>query len=344
MGQIILLVVAAAWAAVLVPPLLRSRVENRPNSSVSDFRSQLSSLQRAMPGRGVTVRTMGRSLAPSTLVRPAAAGRPPLRSGLGSSHAARATQQPAGRQGAREASRIHESPARPRRHGDRPPTRPAAPGQRHVPDRAEIERRRTKVLYLVLATAVVTGLMAATTDSKAMVYLFAVAVIALGGYVYLLAMINQREADAALYVDDGRDPYDEPVRRSRPPSRARYDDAPGAPRSYRYDDDRDLYGDDTRYLSSRGYDDDTRFDDRSNLRATASDDTPGMGTTGRISYGRRPTTRYTGDAYGFETYDRPEPVRRPPARNGRHPTGQHPAVQRPREPQPVRRGYFPQAG
>ena len=30
MGQLVLLVVAAAWAAVLVPPLLRSRIENRP--------------------------------------------------------------------------------------------------------------------------------------------------------------------------------------------------------------------------------------------------------------------------------------------------------------------------
>ena len=76
MGQLLLLVVAAAWAAVLLPPLLRSRVENRPNSSVSDFRNQLSRLQRAMPTRGVAVRTMGRPLAPSTLSRPAASGRP----------------------------------------------------------------------------------------------------------------------------------------------------------------------------------------------------------------------------------------------------------------------------
>ena len=39
MGQVVLLVVAAAWAAVLLPPLLRSRLENRPNSSVLDFRN-----------------------------------------------------------------------------------------------------------------------------------------------------------------------------------------------------------------------------------------------------------------------------------------------------------------
>ena len=73
MGQVVLLIVAAAWAAVLLPPLLRSRLENRPNSSVLDFRNQLSSLQRAVPTRGVAVRSMGRSLAPSMLSRPAAA-------------------------------------------------------------------------------------------------------------------------------------------------------------------------------------------------------------------------------------------------------------------------------
>ena len=94
MGQLVLLVVAAAWAAVLIPPLLRSRIENRPNSSVSDFRNQLSSLQRAMPARGVAMRSMARPLAPSPLSRPAATGRPPLRSGVrthGGSQAAKAT-------------------------------------------------------------------------------------------------------------------------------------------------------------------------------------------------------------------------------------------------------------
>ena len=82
MGQLVLLVVAAAWAAVLIPPLLRSRIENRPNSSVSDFRNQLSSLQKTVPSRGVTMRTMARPLAPSPLSRPAAPGRPVLRSGV----------------------------------------------------------------------------------------------------------------------------------------------------------------------------------------------------------------------------------------------------------------------
>jgi hypothetical protein len=85
MAQLILLVVAAAWLAVLIPPMLRSRVENRPNSSVTDFRRQLTKLQHtATPPRGA-VRTMGRPLAQSPLSRPAASGRPgqpTLRSGV----------------------------------------------------------------------------------------------------------------------------------------------------------------------------------------------------------------------------------------------------------------------
>ena len=85
MAQLVLLVLAAVWLAVLVPPLLRSRVENRPNSSVTDFRRQLTKLQNtATPPRGA-VRAMGRPLAQSPLTRPVAAGRtgqPTLRSGL----------------------------------------------------------------------------------------------------------------------------------------------------------------------------------------------------------------------------------------------------------------------
>ena len=236
MGQIVLLVVAAAWAAVLVPPLLRSRVENRPNSSVSDFRSQLSSLQRVLPSRGASVRSMARPLAPSTLARPAASGRPPLRSGLGSNHTAQPA--PAARTTSRDATRGHEPTARPRRHAERPERAPVVMRNgRPVLDAAEIKRRRTKVLYLIAGTAGVSGLMAATTDSKAMVYLFAVAVVALGAYVYLLSIANQRSlVDGADYADerDARDLYEAP---------------PASRRSYRYDDDSDTYyGADTRAL------------------------------------------------------------------------------------------------
>lgn len=51
MGNLILLLVAAAWAAVLVPPLVRSRLRNSPTNSVSQFRRQLTSLQRDGSGQ-----------------------------------------------------------------------------------------------------------------------------------------------------------------------------------------------------------------------------------------------------------------------------------------------------
>ena len=208
---------------------------------------------------------------------------------------------------------------------------------RPVLDAAEIKRRRTKVLYLIAGTAGVSGLMAATTDSKAMVYLFAVAVVALGAYVYLLAIANQRSlVDGADYADerDARDLYEAP---------------PASRRSYRYDDDSDTYyGADTRALGR----------DRDDRPRTARPPAPSSRrraptpTTTRRAWAP-PVASPTGVARRRSrlaptpTASRPTTVpslRRPPARNGRHPTGQHPAVQRPREPQPVRRGYFPQTG
>ena len=79
MAKLVLLVVAAAWAAVLIPPMLRSRVDNRPNSSVTDFRRQLNRLQNtATPPRGSVRGAMGRPLTQSSspLQRQVASGRP----------------------------------------------------------------------------------------------------------------------------------------------------------------------------------------------------------------------------------------------------------------------------
>src|SRR5262245_48677554 len=120
MGQLVLLVVAAAWAAVLIPPLLRSRIENRPNSSVTDFRNQLSSLQKSVPSRGVTMRTMARPLAPSPLSRPAATGRPVLRSGV-KTHDGK-TVRSAGQAAPRHQEQVLQADLAPRRrtHTDRP--------------------------------------------------------------------------------------------------------------------------------------------------------------------------------------------------------------------------------
>ena len=201
MGQLVLLVVAAAWAAVLVPPLLRSRIENRPNSSVTDFRNQLSSLQRAMPARGVAMRSMSRPLAPSPLSRPAAPGRPQMRSGVrthgGSSQVRSTAQPPVYRVG------LYDATPRSRSHGGRHgvAARTAARSDsRQVSPRDAVKRRRANVLFVLVLVAACALFLAATTKVEAMLYVFGVAFTALCGYVYVLGQIRQREEQPPVEI------------------------------------------------------------------------------------------------------------------------------------------------
>ena len=206
MGELVLLVIAAAWAAVLIPPLLRNRIENRPNSSVTDFRRQLNKLQSTVPSRaGAPMRGMARPLAQSPLQRPAAGGRPgqqpaQLRRGAG------------GRtHGARSGAPVREREQAPRQrsHGDptggqrRPQYRDEQPRQRsharshgdptggqrrpHYGDDRRpaatsnelIRRRRSNVLFMLVVTVAATLFLAATTQSAVMLYVFAAAFLAL---------------------------------------------------------------------------------------------------------------------------------------------------------------------
>jgi hypothetical protein len=301
---------------------------------------------------------MGRPLAPSSLSRPAAPGRPgqPMNGRANGSVSSRlASQAPAGRPGRADA-RMHEATLRPRSHGDasapRGIDRPGTPT-------SELKRRRANVLFVLVLTTVCAGFLAATTDSKAMVYIFALSMLALGGYVYLLVTVNQREMYARGYEADFDAPR-QPARRVR--------------RAERWDfDDLDEYG---------GYDVPVRRQApaRQMVRSTppsrqaparqtqvrqapprqesapapvrkrpvvqppaarepqVAADYPGSGTSGRISYGRQrgPVTRqaaleprdpYGRDGHGWETVGR-DPTRPAPLRNGRHATGQQQAVAR----------------
>lgn len=205
MGELVLLVVAAAWAAVLIPPLLRSRIENRPNSSVTDFRRQLNKLQSTVPSRASgPMRGMARPLAQSPLQRPAAAGRPgmqpaQLRRGAGGrSHGARDVRE------ARGGAPVRETP-RARVHGD--PTgghqRPSQARHQHrqtsvarhaTTSAEEIRRRRSNVMFMLVLATAGSFFLAATTKEQIFYYLFALAFLALFGYAYLLSQARQREA------------------------------------------------------------------------------------------------------------------------------------------------------
>ncbi|HUP87663.1 MAG TPA: hypothetical protein VM143_18570 [Acidimicrobiales bacterium] len=84
MGVVVLIVLAAVWAAFLLPPILRARSEHRPSGSISDFRRQLHVLARSapagpvgpstIPGRVVPIRPI-QVAGPSAAVAPLRLGR-----------------------------------------------------------------------------------------------------------------------------------------------------------------------------------------------------------------------------------------------------------------------------
>lgn len=197
MQELVLVVIAAAWAAVLIPPLLRSRIENRPNSSVTDFRRQLNRLQSTVPGRAAgPMRGMARPLTQSPLQRPAAAGRP----GMHAAHIRRGATRAHGARAAAPAT-VREPAPRRRSHGDATggTPRPQHHRQSHVARHAvsasdQVRRRRSNVLFMLVIATASTLFLAATSKAPVMLYLFALSFLALCGYVYLLAQARQREA------------------------------------------------------------------------------------------------------------------------------------------------------
>jgi hypothetical protein len=179
MGKIVLLAVAAAWAAVLLPPLLRSRMENRPGSSVTDFRRQLSTLQRTVPTRSMTpMRSMARPLAQAPVHRSAS----PVSQ-------ARRTH------GAIDRDLAYTGELQRRYDRDGAPTAHRHQPARRISQREIVRRRRANVLFVLVVATGLTLFLAATTKSSAMVYGFAFSFVSLCGYCYRLAQLRQYEGD-----------------------------------------------------------------------------------------------------------------------------------------------------
>lgn len=188
MSKIVLLVVGAAWAAVLLPPLLRSRVENRPNSSVVDFRRRLSTLQRTVPSRGMSpMRSMARPLVQST----------PMRSGPRVHGGGRPTAVPHLTDVSRSAApyggpRQHRAePARQHRSSAPAAARRSVPA-RQVSGRERMRQRRMNVLFLLVAVTAGTAFLALTTRNSVMVYASVLAAISLTGFCYKLVQIRRQ--------------------------------------------------------------------------------------------------------------------------------------------------------
>lgn len=182
MQPVVLLAVAAVWAAVIVPPLLRSRVENRPNSSVTDFRRQLSTLQRAVPTRTmVPMRGMARPLAQAPQQRQAMHG-----------HAGQVRRAPEFQQ--RQA--MQEGSLRRQNSDDTSGTRAHRTTHLRPTSQREItRRRRANVVFMLVLTVGISGFLAATTHSSGLVYIFALSFVSLCGYCYKLVQIRNYEMD-----------------------------------------------------------------------------------------------------------------------------------------------------
>lgn len=188
MSKLVLLIVAAAWMAVLLPPLVRSRLGEGSTSSVSDFRRQLTSLQRAQgPGTHAPMRSMARPLAPSMPARPPRTPSPQPRP---ASHSGGYTRpRLVAADGVLETEprhrRTHHTAELPRHH--------VAAETAYLSPREMVRRRRVNVLYGLLATNAVTLFLAFTTGSTLMVYAFSAAFLGLAAYCYVLVQIRNQE-------------------------------------------------------------------------------------------------------------------------------------------------------
>lgn len=197
MQSFVLLAVAAVWLAVIVPPLLRSRVENRPNSSVTDFRRQLSTLQRAVPTRTmVPMRGMARQLAQS----PQQQQRQQQRS-----HSMHGSPGDVRRSAVLEQHYRDETAGHPRqrmhegslqRHNGADSTRGHRQTHMHkVSQRELVRRRRSNILFIMVLTVGISAFLAATTKNSFMVFTFTVSFVSLCGFCYKLVQLRNFETD-----------------------------------------------------------------------------------------------------------------------------------------------------
>ena len=200
MQSFVLLAVAAVWLAVIVPPLLRSRVENRPNSSVTDFRRQLSTLQRAVPTRTmVPMRAMGgRQLAQSPQQRSQQQQRSHTMHGSPGDlrRSAVLEQHDRDETAGHPRQRMHEGSLQ-RRQGSDSHGRHRQTHMHKVSQRELVRRRRSNILFVLVLTVGISAFLAATTHNSFMVFTFAVSFVSLCGFCYKLVQLRNFGTDDA---------------------------------------------------------------------------------------------------------------------------------------------------
>jgi 4-amino-4-deoxy-L-arabinose transferase-like glycosyltransferase len=163
---VVLLILAALWAALLLPPYLRNRSENRPADSIGDFRHQLRVLQRTGPA---SVRPANRLWGP-TPSHPV----PPY-----SPYAARSAAF---------------APTATRRVG---PSRLMSP---ELQRRRAAQRRRRDIFLSLTAMTGLSGLIGFVPGLSAVWYLTGVMAMALIGYTMLLVRMRNTAAEREMKV------------------------------------------------------------------------------------------------------------------------------------------------
>jgi Flp pilus assembly protein TadB len=176
MSNLILLVVGAAWLAVLLPPLVRARLNGSPANSVTNFRRQLNHLESA-GGRypQQQLRGMARPLAPTQ-------------------------QRPAGR-AQRPAAYGSITGALVRQSSTRPQYRP-----QNVSPAAVARQKRQNLVFGLAGTSAASLLLGVATGSSAFVYTFILSLLALVGYCYVLVQMRVKR-DNERYLSQFRSNY-----------------------------------------------------------------------------------------------------------------------------------------
>jgi hypothetical protein len=167
---LVVVILAVMWVLVLVPPLLRSRSDNRPSSSVVSFRQQLSTLGRANPVYARSGRPGSYRSAPP---RPVAYRNPqPYR------------------------PTAYRSPSAYPQQLARAVARPYGPNYR-MSERAMARRRRQSVLLTLVAVAFFTAVLAFGLGMPMMVWVHVGVDIMLAVYLFLLVQLRKVEEQRA---------------------------------------------------------------------------------------------------------------------------------------------------
>jgi hypothetical protein len=194
MQKLVLLIVGAAWLVVLVPPMLRSRGENRPTSSVDHFRRNLAVLQQSAPPRINPLQSMARPLAGSRqgltdAYSRAAMRRNPTDPRLRRSDVSLARRSDvAGVSGARRNSEDMTAPLERRSE------------TRAISRHQVMKQRREKTVRLLLTLSVGTAILAFLAKSPGLIYVCAICVLSLFAYCAKLLRLRR---EAELYAAQG---------------------------------------------------------------------------------------------------------------------------------------------